>query len=126
MRTANRPSKYRGAPNKTSRGVKGCTKLRRASEEQARIANKHQEEPSKYIEDWMQKEPSEYIEDWMASASKGALAWTQVQRSRVQRVLTAPNIGVQSVTNGHRKGVLDMEYLRGTEVPQSADNWATR
>merc|ERR1719253_1089105 len=59
-------------------------------------------------------------------ASKGALAWARVKRSRVQRVLTAPNIGVQSVTNGHRKGVLDMEYLRGTEVPQSADNWATR
>ena len=71
VRTANRPSKYRGAPNKTSRGVKGCTKLRRASEEQARIANKHQEEPSKYIEDWMQKEPSEYIEDWMAYSLKG-------------------------------------------------------
>ena len=62
VRTANRTSKYRGANQ-------------RDFEEQARTANKHQEEPSEYRKDWNG-----------VRASKGARAW-----SRVQRVLKAPS-----------------------------------
>ena len=31
--------------------------------------------------------------------------------ARPKGAITAPNIGVESVSNGHRKGVLDMEYV---------------